>query len=185
MVKREKTDVLQVPGLILGLGPVIVLNFHQHNKVKEYFSLIRHWRFSCKTNTKKASTCFPKFLLGYYYLLSVKTDCSNAISVQTPCLALKTLQEWWKEDMAPSQTVKNQSPEKLIRWRVYSQLAEQSQTRTPLGLCGVWQGVAARGRRQSSFCQLQDPLTARETTVTGAGASGVQSGGGVEDGLVN
>lgn len=69
------------------------------------------------------------------------------------------------------------SPEKWMRWRVYSQLAEQSQTRTPLGLCGVWQGVTARERRQSSFCQLQDPLTAGETTVTGAGASGVQSGG--------
>lgn len=41
------------------------------------------------------------------------------------------------------------------------------------------------GRRQSSFCQLQHPLTARETTVTGDGASGVQSGGGVEGGLVN
>lgn len=78
-----------------------------------------------------------------------------------------------------------QSPEKLKRWRVYSQLAEQSQTWTPLGLCAAWQGVTARERRQSSFCQLQDPLTAGETTVARAAASGAQSGGGVKDGRVN
>lgn len=48
-----------------------------------------------------------------------------------------------------------------MRWRVYSQLAEQSQTRRLLGLCGVWQGVTARERRQSSSCQLQVPLDCR------------------------